>query len=358
MPSSKNLQEDSFFIKNFLKSLPSKKDISDIQKYTEQIHNRHYKKIIFVAFGTSYQILQLVTRFYTFSNHDWQIKIINNDDKETREFIHHELLKENLIIFCSRAGNSHEIINQLKILIKCEDDEELKKIKNNILILTNYTHPNKTCTIAKDNKLQIININHGNCGRFEFFNSIFFFTIKLLNPIIDINHIHDSLLNEKFYENIFNSIQNEQIDQFLSTILKKNHLIIIYSSNYILNGFLTWFKHIWYESFGKSDINIRFENHSSLFHSSIQYYLNHHEDFYHILQFHSDKNLKNYIEEDLKIYLENCTVEKFEVKNDIFSLIEIIVKITSYIKYLSKSLEIDIFNQSHVDFFKNKFLNN
>jgi len=337
--------------------LPSKKDIDFIQKFVEQIHNRNYKKIIFIAFGTSYQILQLLIRFYDFSNYDWQIKIINNYDQETREFVHRELLKENLIIFCSRSGNSHEIINQLKILIKHENEEELKKIKNNILVLTNYVYPNKTSTIAKDNNLNIINVNHGNCGRFEFFNSIFFFTIKLLNPLIDINQLHDTLSNEKFYEDIFDSVNKNSIDKLQETILKKNHCIIMYSSNYILNGFLSWFKHIWYESFGKTDINIRFENHSSLFHSSIQYYLNHNKDCYHVIQFHSNDNYKNYIEEDFKIYLDHCDIEKFEIKNDALSLAEIIVKITAYIKYLSKSLKIDIFNQSHVDFFKNKFLN-
>ena len=354
---SKDMQKDSFFIKNFLQSLPKKKDIEKIQKFTSQIHSRNYKKIIFVAFGTSYQILQLLTRFYDFSNYDWQIKIINNYDHETKEFIQRELLKENLMIFCSRAGNSHEVISQLKVLIKNDHAEELAKIKNNILILANYTHPNKTSTIAKDNHLNIINVNHGNCGRFEFFNSIFFFTIKLLNPLIDINKLHETLSDEIFYENIFNSIDSEKIEKLQGTILKKNHCIIIYSSNYILNGLLTWFQHIWYESFGKSDINIRFENHSSLFHSSVQYYLNHNKDYYHVIQFYSNENSKNYIEEDFKIYLDFCDIEKFEVKNDIVSLAETIVKITAYIKYLSKSLKIDIFNQSHVDFFKSKFSN-
>ena len=357
MFSSKNAQKDNFFIKNFLKSLPSKKDIDTIQKFTTKIHSRKYKKIIFVAFGTSYQILQLLVRFYDFSNYDWQIKIINNDDQETRDFIHRELLKENLIIFCSRAGNSHEIISQLKILIRNDNIEELDKIKNNILILSNYIYPNKTSTIAKDNNLNIINVNHGSCGRFEFFNSIFFFTVKLLNPIVDINQLYDAISEQKFYENIFDSIKKDRIDTLQQTILKKNHCMIIYSSNYILNGLLTWFQHIWYESFGKSDINIRFENHSSLFHSSVQYYLNHNKDFYHVIQFYSNEKAKNYIEEDFKIYLENCDIEKFEIQNDILPLAVTIVKITAYIKYLSKSLKIDIFNQSHVDFFKNKFLN-
>lgn len=353
---SKAMQKDGFFIKNFLKSIPSKKEVDLIQKTVEQIHNKAFKKLTFVAFGSSYQIIHLLLRFYDFSNYDWQIKIINNNDNETKEFISRELLKDNLVIFCTRAGNSHEIINQLKTLMKNSDSENLAKIKNNILILTNSTHPNKTYIIARDNNLNVINVNHGNCSRFEFFNSIFFFIVKLLNPTTDIGQLQDILSNQKFYEEIFDLIDTGQIKKIENTISQKNHCLIIYSSNYILDGILAWLQHIWYESFGKTDINIRFENHSSLFHSSIQYYLNHSKDNYHIIQFYSDDNKKNYIEEDFKIYLEKCNIEKFQIDNDIVSLVKAIVKITGYIKYIAKDLNIDIFNQSHVDFFKNKFL--
>jgi len=354
---TKAMQKNKLFIKNFLYSLPNEKDIEKIQKTSETIHSIGYKKLIFVAFGTSYQIINLLVRFYDFANYDFQIKIINNHDSETKEFILKELLKGNFVIFCTRAGNSHEIISQLKILMKHENADELQTIKNNILILTNSSTPNKTNVIAKDNQLNTINVNHGNCSRFEFFNSIFFLVIKLLNPLLNIQELYTKLSDIKYYEDIFECIDEDRIGEITKTIEESNHCMIIYSSNYVLNGILQWFQHIWYESFGKSDVNIRFENHSSLFHSSIQYYLNHSKDYYYVIQFYSDENHKNYVEEDFKIYLDNCQIQKFEVKNHIHNLCETIVKITGLIKYLAKNLEIDIFNQSHVDFFKNKFLN-
>ena len=341
-------------INNFLETIPTQEEVDYIEKTVSEINKEQYKKIIFYALGTSYHTINLLNQFYSLHEKHFEIEICNNDDQETKQYIIEEINKHTLIVFCSRTGNTYEVIHQLKNII---EQENFKKIKCNILIITNTITNNKTNIIANNNQIKMINIKNGNgIGRFECFNAIFFFMIEILRPENNLSEIRRFLLKEDYFEDILNDTKKLINEDLISSLVSPNHAIIIYSNNHILNKILTWFRHLWYESFGKIKINIYFEDYSSLFHSSIQYYLNHTEDYYYIVKLSSDNSQSTNFNDNFKIYLPNSFLVDVKMSNKIEDLTKGIIEMIGIISYLANELDIDVSDQEHVDKYKTNFL--
>ena len=341
-------------INNFLETIPTQEEVECIEKTVREINKEQYKKIIFYALGTSYHTINLLNQFYSLHEKQFQIEICNNDEQETKKYIIDEIKKHTLIVFCSRTGNTNEVIHQLKNII---EQENFNEIKNNILIITNTSTNNKTNIIANNNQIKMINVKNGNAiGRFEFFNAIFFFTVEILKPENNLSAIRKSLIKEDYFEDILSATKKLIHEDLISSLVSPNHAIIIYSNNHILNKILTWFRHLWYESFGKIKINIYFEDYSSLFHSSIQYYLNHAEDYYYIVKMSSDNSQSTNFNDNFKIYLPNCFLVGIKMSKKIEDLTKGIVEMIGIISYLADELDIDVSDQEYVDRYKTNFL--
>jgi hypothetical protein len=341
-------------IQNFLLTIPTEEEVKNIEEIVAEIYKKKYKKIIFYALGTSYHTINLLNQFYSFETKNFEIKLCNNDDIDTRKYLIEEINSHSLIVFCSRTGNTHEIIHQLKSIV---EQKNFETIKNNLLIITNTITNNKTNIIAHNNNIRTININNGNMvGRFEFFNSIFFFMIEILKPENNLPKIREMLLEKNYFENILNDTEKLINEDLISSLVSPNHAIIIYSNNHILNKTLPWFKHLWYESLGKIKINIYFEDYSSLFHSSIQYYLNHPNDYYYIVKLSSDNSQHTSFNDHFKIYLSNSFLVDIKMSNKIGDLSKGIVEMIGIIVYLADILDIDISDQEYVDKYKGGLL--
>lgn len=172
----------------------------------------------------------------------------------------------------------------------------------------------------------------------------------------DLVKIRNELSHEDFYRNIFDAVKNEIDSELLNSFLLHNHALIIYSSNNRLNGILSWFKHLWYESFGKIKINLYFEDYSSMFHSSSQYYLSHTNDNYVIMQLYSEEDELNYLKENFTSFLPHAKLLKIQVEQNAISLIKVLVKIIAFISHLGEFFDIDILSQEHIDGYKKRLI--
>jgi hypothetical protein len=340
-------------VNNTLKVVPTKEELEKIELLVSEIYKKNYKKIIFYAMGTSYHVINLILQFYLFVDKQFIIEVLSNDDHDTANYLLQELEKGSLIIFCSRTGNTNEIIHQLKNLIGSSDFEIFKP---NILVITNLITNNKLNVILRDNSLNALYVHNGDyIGRFECFNAIFFFVIELLHPINNLVGLSEILKRKNFIEDNLSWGGDFVNRDFVSSLCSVNHSIIVYSNNAILNRITTWFKHVWYESFGKIKINIFFENYSSLFHSSIQYYLSHQKDYYFIMKLFSDNSRKANFDNNFTIYLQNMNLVEIEINKDVITLMSGLLKMTGIICTLATELDLDILSTDHSDLDKKGF---
>lgn len=334
-------------INNISFTMPNLHEINKINLLVEKINNAKYKKIIFYALGSSYAIINCNLAFYKNIASDFEIELICCFNSYIEQYFTSEIAKGSLIIFCSRSGETYEINHQLHILL--QKKSLLATHVKNIIICTNIQN-NSLRKIAYKFNLEIVSIATGICARFEPFNAIYFIIIKLINKSIDLVELKDKIKNELTVK--YNHKWNFNTQIYKESLQRNDHIIVVFNNNFLLNGLVEWFKHLWYESFGAFDFNIKFENHSSFFHSSIEYYANH-KNFKYLLFFINIENNKP--QPDLKPIIE--LLDSKEIVHFIAgNLTVILIEIIQYLFLLAHNLHIDIFAQPHVDSYKNSFI--
>ena len=349
------LELNELIIGNFTKVLPSFEELDRIEKRVSLIYEKRYKKIVVYAMGTSSKVINLLCNFYSFLNQDFRIQTISDYNSLTTNHLLKELEKNSLIIFCSRSGNTHEVINQLKkITEKAKQQSFLGSCLGNILILTDSEHRSKVHLIAKNIGIDCLNIKNGACGKFECTNSLFFFMIELLYKANDLSLIRKAVSGKEFYKALFFEMSN--IDKLVSGLADLNHLMIVYTSNERLNGLLDWFKHLWYETFGDVKINLHLEDYSSMFHSSIQYYLDRPKDKYTLIHIYFADEEVEHLTDNLTVFLKSPEIIRLKVEPTSLGLLKSMVKLIGFMVHLANFFDLNILEQRHVDEYKKKSL--